>query len=511
MALVELKDIEFNYQDKELYKGVNLKLNEGEHAVLVGVNGSGKTTILNMLAKKLRPDKGQVIWTPHVTFSYLDQNLKVDQDIVTIDYLHEVYKDLFLKEKEMEKNYELSATDFDNFEKYINKAQTIQDELMMCGFYSLKDNILKLVSGLGIPSECLDKSLSHLSSGQREKVYLVRMLLENKDVLIMDEPTNFLDANQVNWLADYLNSYDKAFLVVSHDQEFLRKIAKIVFSLENKTIVRYRGDFDYFLTQHELDKQMYEKRYNAQQRYIKNEEDFIAKHIVRATSSRAAKSHRARLAHLDKMETPGKEEGIVHFHFPFTKDVGKEVLKVEHLEIGYNKKAILPPITFTLFKEQKIAILGKNGAGKTTLLKTILKDIDPISGEFKWLDGVAINYFNQDAKIDLSLSPFELLHDKYPKLTNTEIRTILGSFGLRKELAIRKMKELSGGEVSKARFALMSLKKSNVLVLDEPTNHLDQKAKDALFEAIEEYPGSVILVSHEKDFYDELVDYEIHF
>lgn len=511
MALVELKNIEFNYSDKELYRGINLKINDSEHCVLVGVNGSGKTTILNMLALKLKPDKGEVIWTPHITFSYLDQNLKIDHDMVTIDFLNEVFHSMFLKEKEMELLYEKSAIDIDNYEKYLTKAQKLQDELMNEGFYSLKDDIARLIAGLGLPSSCLNKPLSQLSSGQREKVYLIRMLLEKKDVLILDEPTNFLDVNQVNWLADYLNNYPNAFIVVSHDQEFLRKIANVVFSLENKIIVRYRGTFDYFLTQHELDKEMYEKRYNAQQRYIKKEEDFIAKHIVRATSSRAAKSRRARLSHLDVMETPAKEEGVVRFSFPFSKDVGKEVLKIDHLEIGYNNNPLLPPLTFSIFKNQKIAILGKNGVGKTTFLKTILGYLKPIDGSYQWIDGVEINYFDQDSKIDLELSPFDYIHNKYPELNNTQIRTLLGSFGLRKELAIRKMKALSGGEVTKARFAMLSLKKSNVLVMDEPTNHLDQKAKDSLFEAIERYAGVVIIVSHEKDFYDELVDYEIHF
>lgn len=511
MALVELKNVEFNYSDKELYRCINLKINDGEHCALVGVNGSGKTTILNMLALKIKPDKGEVVWTPHITYSYLDQNLKIDHDVVSIDFLNEVFHSMFAKEKEMEILYEKSATDLDNYEKYLTKAQKLQDELISEGFYSLKDDIARLIAGLGLPSTCLNKPLSQLSSGQREKVYLIRMLLEKKDVLILDEPTNFLDANQVNWLADYLNNYPNAFIVVSHDQEFLRKIANVVFSLENKTIVRYRGTFDYFLAQHELDKEMYEKRYNAQQRYIKKEEDFIAKHIVRATSSKAAKSRRARLAHHDVMETPAKEEGVVRFSFPFSKDVGKEVLKIDHLEIGYNNEPLLPPLTFSIFKNQKIAILGRNGVGKTTFLKTILGYLKPIDGSYQWIDGVEINYFDQDSKIDLELSPFDYIHNKYPELNNTQIRTLLGSFGLRKELAIRKMKALSGGEVTKARFAMLSLKKSNVLVMDEPTNHLDQKAKDSLFEAIERYAGVVIIVSHEKDFYDELVDYEIHF
>ena len=299
--------------------------------------------------------------------------------------------------------------------------------------------------------------------------------------------------------------------MVSHDQEFLRKIANVVFSLENKNLVRYKATFDEFLVAHDLDKEMYEKQYNAQQRYIKKEEAFIAKNLVRATSSRAAKSRRTRLSHLERLEAPGKEESKGHFNFPFSSFVGDKVLEVNELVIGYDNKPLLNPISFTLKKGEKIAILGKNGVGKTTFLKTILGRIPSIEGNYKWLDRITINYYDQETKLDMNKTPFEFIKDHYPDMNNTEVRTCLGSNGVTSTLAMRKMKELSGGEVTKTRFALMSLKKSNFLILDEPTNHLDVKSKEELFKAIEKYPGNVIIVSHEKDFYDGLVDYEINF
>ena len=505
MALLELDNIEFNYSDKELYKDVCLKLNQGEHCVLVGANGTGKTTLLNMIVGELSPDKGKVLWEGGTTFSYLDQQLKVAQNMPVHQYLYGVYEDLFEKEVQMEKLYEQSALDPDNFEKYLAKAERIQEELDAKGFYALQEKVGRLTDGLGFDKSHLEAPLMELSSGQREKAYLAKMLLEEKDVLIMDEPTNFLDQGQVAWLAKYLTNYPKAFLVVSHDQEFLRKIATVVFVLENQTITRYKGDFDHYLLQHEIDKEQYKKDYAAQQRYIKKEEDFIAKHIVRATSAKAAKSHRARLAHLDVMEAPGKEEGNVFINFPYTHPVGKIPLRVEELVIGY-KKPLLDPISFELVEGEKIAILGQNGVGKT-----ILGDLPALGGSFSFLPGIVVNYFNQDEKIDLNMSPFDYIHAHYPELNNTEIRKALGNCGVRKEIALRPMKELSGGEVAKTRFALMTFKKSNFLVLDEPTNHLDQKAKDAIFASIERYPGSVIIVSHEKDFYDGLVDYELHF
>lgn len=510
MALFEANDISFNYSDKELYRSVTLKVNPGEHAVLVGANGTGKTTLLNIITGQLDPDAGTVTWTSGVTFSYLDQQLKIAEDIPLGDYLYGVYKGLYEKERQMERLYEEAANDPDHFEKLINKASRISDELQDANFYALEEKVGRLTDGLGLDKAHMEMPLHMLSGGQRAKAYLIKMLLEERNVLIMDEPTNFLDATQVDWLARYLVSYPNAFLVVSHDESFLRRIANVVFLLENGTITRYKGDFDHYLLQHELDKEQYAKNYEAQQRYIKKEEQFIAAHIVRATSAKAAKSHRARLAHLERMDAPIKGEGRVYFNFPYTHPVGEKPLIVENLVIGY-KTPLLSPISFLLKEGEKIAILGENGVGKTTFLKTILGQIPSLGGSYHWLDGINVSYYSQDEKINLSMSPFDLLHARYPEKTNTEIRTALGSVGVKKELAVRPLSELSGGEMTKARFGLMSLKKSNFLVLDEPTNHLDQKAKDALFEAIERFPGSVIIVSHEKDFYDGLVDYELYF
>lgn len=510
MALIEIQNLKYDYGDKPLYRDANMKINPGEHCVLVGKNGTGKTTLLNLLVGDLKPDDGKIIWTPNVTFSYLDQQMHVRQDVVTEEYLYGVYSDLFQKEKEMETCYEKAAADMDNYEKYLAQAERLQSELDEKGFYALQEKVGRLTDGLGLGKKQLAMRLSTLSSGQREKAYLAKMLLEEHSVLLMDEPTNFLDQHQVTWLASYLSNYPKAFLVVSHDQSFCEKIANVVFILANQTITRYPGTYRHFLEQYKLDQEQYEKNYNAQQRYIKKEETFIAKHIVRATSAKAAKSHRARLAHLERMEPPSKDTNHTHFFFPFSHDVGQIPLRVENLEIGY-ETPLLEPISFLLKKGEKIAILGQNGVGKTTFVKTILRLLPALGGEFHFLEGTVVNYFDQDKTIDMNLTPFSFVQAAYPSLSNTEIRTMLGNVGLSKELAVRKFSQLSGGEVTKARFAIMTKKVSNFLVLDEPTNHLDQASKDALFEAIAKFPGAVILISHEKDFYDGLVDYELYF
>lgn len=508
MPLLEIEGLCFNYQDKELYKNASMRLNAGEHAVLYGINGAGKTTLLELIVGNLSPDKGKIVWESGVTYSYLDQQLKVRQDVSVIDYLYGVYGELFTKEKRMEELFERAATAGD--EKAIEKACRLQEELLASNFYALQEKVGKLTDGLGFDASQLERSLGTLSSGQREKAYLAKMLLEEKDVLIMDEPTNFLDQTQVTFLAKYLQSYPNAFLVVTHDQNFAKSIANVVYSLENQTLTRYKGDFDRFLNQREIDREQYRKNYDAQQRYIKKEETFIAKHIVRATSAKAAKSHRTRLTHLSRLEAPQKEGGDVRFFFPSLPPIGKKTLEVNELVIGY-ERPLLEPISFTLQEGEKIAIIGQNGVGKTTFLKTILGRLPALGGEYIWLSGLKVNFYEQDDTLDKSLSAFETLQRAYPSLSKTDVRKRLGSFGVRQELAIRPLAELSGGEVTKTRFALLSLSPCNFLILDEPTNHLDQKAKDALFAALERFEGSLILVSHEKDFYDGLVDYELRF
>lgn len=509
MSLVKVTDLKFNYSDKELYNGVSFQLNQGEHAVLVGQNGCGKTTIFDLLTKKLIPDKGKIEWTQGVTYSYLNQHYKINDNLTIRQFLHEIYKDLFEKESLMNSLFEKGSNPDDpNYMKYLDRASTLNDELIRDDFYSIKEKINIVLVGLGISTDFLDTVLTKLSSGQREKVYLAKMLLEEHDVLLLDEPTNYLDSQHVKWLAEYLKSYPKAFLVVSHDEPFLKEIADVVLYLTNRNIERYKGDYEYFKTQSVVRKEQYEKDYAAQQKFIKKEEEFIAAHIVRATSSRAAKSRRARLAHIDKLEAPKNDTNKVYFSFPYSGDIGKDILDVEELVIGYSKP-LLNPISFQLKKGEKIAIIGKNGVGKSTLVKTILKILPSLGGSFHFNEKIKINYFSQTEVDDLSVTPVQYIEQFYPNLTYLEIRNILARSGIKANLAIRPLSELSGGEEAKTRLSLLTLSKSNILVLDEPTNHLDKIAKESLKVAIEEYPGCVILVSHEQDFYEELVDYII--
>ena len=506
MSLVKVANLRFNYYDKELYQDLSFKINDTEHVVLIGQNGSGKTTLLDLLTKKLIPDKGSIVWEPRVTYSYLDQHYKQFDHFTVKEFLEQIYSSLFEKEQLMNELFEKgSNSDDPNYLNYIEQASSINDELIRLDFYSIKEEINKILVGLGISKTYLDTKLPLLSSGQREKVYLAKMLLEKNDILLLDEPTNYLDAKYIAWLKDYLKKYPKAFLIVSHDEAFCEEIANVVFHLHNGIIDRYKGDYKYFKEQSVIRSEQYKKDYEAQQRYIKKEEEFIAAHIVRATSARAAKSRRTRLSHLTRLEEPKDDTNKVFINFPYSGDIGQKILEVNSLVIGYDKP-LLQPISFSLRKGDKICVVGKNGIGKTTLVKTLLNIIPSLGGEFEFNEKAKIGYFSQTEIDDLSVTPIQYIKSYFPNLTPQEIRNSLAKCGIKSNLALKPLKELSGGEEAKTRLTLLTMQKTNILVLDEPTNHLDKVAKKSLKEAILNYPGVIIGVSHESDFYADTFD-----
>lgn len=511
MSLLEVSGLRFKYTDKELYNNAEFRILYGDHIVIVGPNGCGKSTFLNIIAKNIIPDAGKVEWTPHIKFSYLDQQLKVKEDQSINKYIYGVFEPLFVKEQQMNAYYNMLATCSENdYDKIINRAMQIQEELEKNDFYAINSTIGNIVNGLGIASYGMDTKLSCLSGGQRAKVYLAKMLLEEHDVLLMDEPTNFLDREHIEWLIKYLNSFKGAFVVVSHDVEFASQICNVVYNLENKVFTRYKGNYDFFLKERDLRNEHYLREYENQQKFIKQTKDFIAAHIVRATSSRAAKQRVKVLERLDVLDKPQGEQ-IIKINFPFSKNLGQEVLKLDNLVIGYHNNPILEPLSLLIKHNEKVAILGHNGVGKTTLLKTLMKIIPAISGTFKFNDSADINYFTQEHRFLDNETPISYLRGFYPLKTDGELRSVLAKLGIKGDLALKRLNECSGGEQTRVRIALMTMQKSNILILDEPTNHLDKNTKEALYQAIEEFPGSVILVSHEKDFYDGLLDYEISF
>ena len=510
-GLLEVEGLKFKYTDNNLFNDVSFRILQKDHIVLVGDNGCGKSTFMNLIAKNLIPDAGKITWMNGITYAYLDQQLKVNQDISIIDYISDVFKPLMEKEKLMNSYYDKLATCEEyEYEKYLNYAQAIQDELDKENFYAMNSTMGNMINGLGIREYGLDTELSKLSGGQRAKVYLAKLLLEAPDVLLMDEPTNFLDVAHIEWLGDYLKSFPKAFVVISHDEGFLKAIGEVVYNLSNKNMVRYNMPYELYLKEKDLREEQYKQAYINQQAFIKRTEEFIQKNIVRATTTARAQSRRKMLEKIQVLEKPMNHEPM-HITFPFAKGLGQEVLKLDHLTVGYKDKVVLEDLEFLMKQNQKIAILGHNGVGKSTILKTIMGLIPPLKGKYVWNPSGDLNYFAQEEVYDAMTTPIEYLRYYYHLKTDGELRSVLASVGIKGDLAVKPMCQLSGGQQTKVRLALMTMKKSNILIFDEPTNHLDVLSKAELWEAIDKFPGSVILVTHEDDFYEGLVDMELKF
>lgn len=510
-GLLEVEGLKFKYTDNNLFNDVSFRILQKDHIVLVGDNGCGKSTFMNLIAKNLIPDSGTISWMNGVSYAYLDQHLKVRQDISIIDYISEVFKPLIEKEKLMNSYYDKLATCAEyEYEKYLNYAQAIQDELDKANFYAMNSTMGNMINGLGISEYGMDTELSKLSGGQRAKVYLAKLLLEAPDVLLMDEPTNFLDVAHIEWLGEYLKSFPKAFVVISHDEGFLKTIGEVVYNLSNKNMVRYNMPYELFLKERDIREEQYQKAYQNQQAFIKRTQDFIQKNIVRATTTKRAQSRRKMLEHIQVLDKPKNHEPM-HITFPFSKGLGQEVLKLDNLTVGYKDKVVLEGLDFLMKQNQKIAILGHNGVGKSTILKTIMGLIPPLGGKYVWNPSGDLNYFAQEETYDNVTTPIEYLRYHYHLKTDGELRSVLATVGIKGDLAIKPMSTLSGGQQTKVRLALMTMKKSNILIFDEPTNHLDVLSKAELWEAIDKFPGSVILVTHEDDFYQGLVDLELKF
>lgn len=505
--MLEVKNLSFSYTNEIILQNINFRI-INEHAGLIGANGSGKSTLMNLLAHKLAPDSGEIIWSNDEGFSYLDQHLRLFDTLSIEEYLYSVYIDLFKMEEEMNNLYEkMAVVDASEYDKILQKCDYIMNYLQEKGFYMIKSKIGNIINGLGIRVDS-KRTIKDLSGGEKAKVFLGKMLLEEKDFLLLDEPTNFLDAVHVDWLIKFLNTYKQGFLVITHNIDFLKSVCNLVLVLENKTIIQYRGSYEQYLELRNQQLTNYQKEYEKQQKYIKKTEEFIKKNIVRATTTKRAQSRQKALEKITILEKP-KQEAKVHFDFPFTKSFNHHVLKVEHLSIGYDK-ILLNNLNFEFMFGNKYVIVGKNGVGKTTFLKTIMGIIKPLSGGFKLSTYNDLLYYAQEENVE-GYNAISYFHKQYPLLTEFEIRSILARYGIIGEDVMKDMRLLSGGEICRVRFARLSLQDSNLLILDEPTNHLDKASKKSLFKAIELYPGTVILVSHEKSFYKELNMKEIEF
>lgn len=501
MSLLEIENISHTFGEKILYKNVTLEIYKGEHVGIIGENGAGKSTLLKILLGEILPDHGRVKWQPHIKMGCLDQYASIQHQQTIMEYLQTAFKELYQVEEKLNQLY-LQIADKCT-DSILNKISRYQEILEKNNFYAIESTIKKVASGLGINALGFDTLLQNLSGGQRAKVILGKLLLQQPDVLILDEPTNFLDKEHIEWLSTYLKEFKGAFLIVSHHYEFLDCITTSILDIEFSQIRKYRGNYSACLTQKNANKEKYINDYNAQQKEIKKTEEFIAKHIVRATSASMAKDRQKKLARMDILEKPPKGGQKPHIHFnslPFTP---RTILEIKHLEIGYHTP-LFPKMNYRIRNGEKIVITGFNGIGKSTLLKTLLGIIPKISGNYSFAEKIKIAYYEQDLKFEnKTLTPIQIIRDNFPKLTDKEIRKSLAQAGLKAKNAMQEIQTLSGGEQAKVNICKLMLTPCHLLVLDEPTNHLDQASKVALKEALTKYDGTLIMVSHEDSFYQE--------
>lgn len=507
MGILEVKNLTHSFGDKILYKNATFELFKGEHMGITGQNGTGKTTLLRSIIGDLTPDSGDIRWQKGIKIGYLDQHAKINQELKIFEYLKTAFDELYAVEKELNKIYETMAASVD--EALYEKASDYQNLLVNRGFYEIESTILKVSAGLGINALGMNTSLKNLSGGQRAKVILAKLLLENPEVLLLDEPTNFLDKEHIEWLADFLKSFKGTFMLISHDFSFLDKVTNCILDIEFQKVTKYNGNFSKFLEVKGFRRENYIREFNAQQKEIKKQEEFIAKNRVRASTAKQAQARIKKLEKMDKIPPPQSppKPTFKLISLPISH---QKALKVHSLEIGYDK-ALLPKISFEVKMGEKVVITGFNGIGKSTLIKTLMKKIPAISGTFKFADYVKTAYFDQELSWqNPNMTPLEIVAEKFPKLSATEIRKKLASCAVMAKNVTQKISTLSGGEQSKVKLCILANTKSNFLILDEPTNHLDAETKEVLKDELLKWGGNLILVSHESAFYEGIADKTIN-
>ena len=505
MSFLTVSHVSHSFGGRQILEDVSFKLEKGEHIGLVGANGEGKSTFFNLITNNLLPDDGQISWPGKVKVGYLDQMSSLEKGKTIRDVLRTAFNEDFAAEQEMLQLYDKMAdADEDTMEKMLARVGEIQSRLEHSGFYSLDSRIEDFANGLGLGDIGLDRDVADLSGGQRSKVLLAKLLLEDSDILLLDEPTNYLDVDHIRWLTRFLQNYENAFILISHDVPFLNDVANVIYHLEDCHLTRYTGNYDKFQDLYQIHKAQLEAAYVRQQQEVAKLEDFIARNKARVATTGMARSRQRQLDKMEMIEKP-TERPKPHFHFTPGRTPGRFLIEAEDLVLGYDS-ALTRPVSFKLERNKKVAVRGVNGLGKTTLLKTILGLIPPFAGTISQGDFLQPGYFEQEERIKNEKTALEDVWDAYPGMTNAEVRGALAGCGLTNEHITTKVFVLSGGEAAKVRLCKLMLKEVNWLVLDEPTNHLDVEAKAELKKAIVAFKGSVLLVSHEPDFYEDWVD-----
>ena len=504
MSILNVVKLSHGFGDRAIFTDVSFRLLKGERVGFVGANGEGKSTFMNIITEKLMPDEGKIEWSKNVRVGYLDQHTVLEQGQTIRDVLQSAFGYLFDLEAQMNAYYaEMAEADAERMEFLMEETGSIQETLEHHDFYIIDSKVDEIGRALGLADIGMDRDVTELSGGQRTKVLMGKLLLEKPDILLLDEPTNYLDENHIEWLKRYLIEYENAFILISHDIPFLNSVVNLIYHVENAELTRYVGDYDKFQEVYAMKKAQLEAAYRKQQKEIADLKDFVARNKARVATRNMAMSRQKKLDKMDVIEL-AKEKPKPEFSFKEARAAGRYIFQTEDLVIGYDKP-LSRPLTLSMERGQKIALVGANGIGKTTLLKSILGEIPPLSGKTELGDYLYTGYFEQEKKYTENVTCIDEIWKEFPSFTQYEVRSALAKCGLTTKHIESMVKVLSGGEQAKVRLCKLINNETNVLLLDEPTNHLDVDAKEELKRALQAYKGSILLICHEPEFYQDVV------